>query len=328
MPSRGVLSASLVLVAITLLPAVLALTPPTAATAEAASSVATATATGEEIDGRFDVGGRSLYLRCTGTGSPTVVLEAGYRDRADVWTDDLTRPGSGRQMVQSRVAAFSRVCSYDRPGTATAEPLAFSRSDPAPMPRTARDVVADLHALLRAADVPGPYVLVGHSYGGLFVRLFASAYPDEVVGLVLVDPAHEEQGAQLQARMTAEEWAAFRRMLADETAQYRAIYPDVEEIDVEASAAQVRAARAAAPLRPMPLVVLTHGVPPVAGDAEDLFADLAGLVPGGRRVTAELSGHHVQQDQPELVVKVIRQVVAAAGDPSTWGTPAAGPLGP
>ena len=212
----------------------------------AAQEIVGPAASPEAIDSRFEIGGRSLYLRCTGTGSPVVILGAGLRDRADVWTDDLTQTGSGREMVQPGVAAFTRVCSYDRPGTATAEPLAFSRSDPAPMPRTARNIVADLHALLRAANVPGPYVLVGHSIVGPVVRLYAAIYPDEVVGLVLVDPAHEEQGARLKARMTPDELAAFQRMLVEETAQYRAIYPDVEDIDFEATAAQVRAARGAA----------------------------------------------------------------------------------
>ena len=93
------------------------------------------------------------------------------------------------------VGAFTRVCVYDRPGTLlNAEDTAGrSRSDPAPLPRTAQDVVADLHALLRAARVPGPYVLVGHSLGGLCVRLYATTYPEEVAGLVLVDASHEDQ---------------------------------------------------------------------------------------------------------------------------------------
>ena len=74
----------------------------------------------------------------------------------------------------------------------------------------------------------------------------------------------------------------------------------------------------------MPLVVLTHGLPPLIGDEEELMADVAGLVPGGRRVTAVRSGHHVQQDQPGLVVAAIRQVVDSVRDPATWATPAVG----
>src|SRR5262245_50402638 len=149
-----------------------------------------------DFAGLVDVGGRRLYLECQGTGSPTVVLEAGGFARGDVWSRDWGASVGGRTMVFPAVAGFTRVCAYDRPGTTAEVPpdldpsgTAFlpSRSDPAPMPRTARDTVPDLHALLQAASVPGPYVLVGHSIGGVFVRLYASEYPDEVVGMVLVD---------------------------------------------------------------------------------------------------------------------------------------------
>jgi hypothetical protein len=93
------------------------------------------------------------------------VLEAGFRTRADLWSDDLIQPEAPRTMVFPGVAAFSRVCAYDRPGTTTVieGELLPSRSDPVAMPRTAAESVDDLHALLEAADVPGPYVLVGHS---------------------------------------------------------------------------------------------------------------------------------------------------------------------
>ena len=117
--------------------------------------------------GRFDVGGRKLFLYCTGSGRPAVVFEGG------VTTDWVN--------VQSAVSRFTRACSYD-PANGY-----WGRSDPAPTPRTAKDVVADLHALLAAANVPGPYVLAGHSNGGLFVQLYASEYPNAVKGLVLID---------------------------------------------------------------------------------------------------------------------------------------------
>ena len=141
---------------------------------------------------RVDIGGRKLYLECRGAGSPTVILESGYRDRADPWSLNLFElPGA--TMVLPGVAAFTRVCTYDRPGTAILLDGDFqpSRSDPVPMPRSATAIVAELHALLRAAKVPGPYVLVGHSFGGLFVRLYASVHPGRVAGLVLVDALSE-----------------------------------------------------------------------------------------------------------------------------------------
>jgi len=153
-----------------------------------------------DFSGPVDIGGRSIYLECRGQGSPTVILESGAGGRADVWSRDLSRPAGERTMVEQGVAAFTRVCAYDRPGTiGEVDPdvdpggpeFYPSRSDPVPQPRAARDVMTDLRALLTAAQIPGPYVLVGHSAGGLSQRLYAATYPDDVVGMVLIDSTHE-----------------------------------------------------------------------------------------------------------------------------------------
>jgi len=122
------------------------------------------------FSGWFDLGGRRLFLRCVGHRSPTVVFEGGL-------TTDWYQ-------LQNQLAGFTRICSYDHPNGP------WSRSDPAPTPRTARDYVADLHALLRVARVPGPYVLAGHSNGGLFTQLYASTHRRQVAGLVLIDAVH------------------------------------------------------------------------------------------------------------------------------------------
>ena len=181
---------------------------PTLAGAQAAMPVAASPTTASgDFAGLVDIGGRSLYLECRGQGSPPVILVAGYRDRGDPWSTDLLQPDSGRTMVRPGVAAFTRVCAYDRPGTVLDENT-FSRSDPVPQPRTIAAVVADLHALLAAAGEPGPYVLVGHSLGGLMVRLYAATYPNEVAGLVLVDPSVEGQEARFRAVLTPEQAAA------------------------------------------------------------------------------------------------------------------------
>jgi pimeloyl-ACP methyl ester carboxylesterase len=299
---------------------------------------ATPAATGD-FAGLVDIGGgRRLYLECAGQGSPTVLLEAGYRSPATVWTDDLVQPDDPRTMVLAGVAQFTRVCLYERPGAAAVvdDVLQPSRSDPVPMPRTAESVVTDLHALLGAAAVPGPYVLVGHSLGGLFVRLYAATYPDEVVGLVLVDAWSEE----LKELLTPEQWEAYVRfnsVLPPEMAD-DASY---ETLDFAAASEAMETAAAAHPLPAIPLVVLAHGQPfgvPAEGlgfPPEVLETawntaqeQLAMLVPDGRFVVAEESAHYVQLQQPDLVITAIQQVVDAVRDPSTWATPTAGTLSP
>lgn len=121
-----------------------------------------------------DIGGYRLHLYCMGEGSHTVILEAGFKRSSAVW-----------YAVQPQVAKFARVCAYDRAG--------YGWSDPGPRPRTAKVMAEELHSLLHTAGVGGPYVLVGHSYGGLTVRAYASQYPDEVAGVVLVDSSHPDE---------------------------------------------------------------------------------------------------------------------------------------
>src|SRR5262249_36205812 len=199
-----------------------------------------------------------------------------------------------------------------------------SRSDPAPMPRAAEDIVADLHALLQGAGVPGPYVLAGHSFGGLVVRLYASTYPDEGVGLVLVDAANEETYPAWEALLGPTRWAEVMARTQQPPEGLEG-YQDFERLDVNASVAQGRLARASQPLHSMPLAVLTHGrpfealVPDWPTDAFErmwlgMQEDLATLVRQARLTIASQSGHAIQQDQPALVTEAIRQVVAGARD--------------
>jgi pimeloyl-ACP methyl ester carboxylesterase len=258
------------------------------------------------FSGWFDIGGRRLFLRCTGHRNPTVVFEGGL-------TTDWYE-------LQNQLSGFTRVCSYDRPGGPG------SRSDPAPTPRTARDFVADLHALLAAARVPGPYVLAGHSNSGLFSVLYASTHPRQVAGLVLIDavhPAyHKRQLALLKPLLPPDVWEALRREAM--TPPHRLVDP--QGVDIWTSERQTRLALQRSPLRPMPLVVLAHGRvdpgPPgwpgqeVERLWQQLQRELAQLVPGGRLVIATQSGHDIQDEQPELVLDAIRDVVLAvrAGD--------------
>jgi pimeloyl-ACP methyl ester carboxylesterase len=136
--------------------------------------------------------------------------------------------------------------------------LVPSESSTGPMPRTAVDVVADLHALLRAAGVPGPYVFAGHSLGGLFVRLYASTYPRDVVGLVLVDAYSEK----LETLLTPQQWAALVRLnvrSGSDTAMPIPSYGDLETIGYGNDNLVMRRAATTTPLGPMPLDTAGNG---------------------------------------------------------------------
>ena len=125
-----------------------------------------------------DVGGYKMHIYCTGQGSPTVILGGGSLENSLFWAT-----------VQPEVAKFTRVCSYDRAG--------YGWSEPGPRPRTATTMAEELHTLLVNAQISGPYMLVGHSMGGLLMRVYTHNYPEEVAGLVLVDALHEEQIVRL-----------------------------------------------------------------------------------------------------------------------------------
>jgi pimeloyl-ACP methyl ester carboxylesterase len=285
-----------------------------------------------DFSGLVDVGGRNIYLECHGSGSPTVVLEAGYGNASGVWSDDL-QAATPRTTVLPGVATFTHVCAYDRPGTGLSPDSDEhpSRSDPVPQPRTASDVVADLHALLHDAGVPGPYVLAGHSMGGLFVRLYASTYPDDVAGLILVDARPDGLFALIEPLLTPEQWNALMWLLLSPSDAEAVRRYGLEDYDASAFNGVMRQAAAAMPLRPMPLAVLAHGqtfgaTEEALGFSPDLLEvafrigeeQLATLVPSARFFITKDSGHFIQTDQPELVTEAIRQVVEGVRDPDTW----------
>ena len=138
-----------------------------------ACSILAATTPEPKPAGRLvDLGGHRLHVSCTGKGSPTVVVENGLGDFSFDWI-----------LVQSRVSRFARICTYDRAG--------YAWSDPGPKPRTFSQLNLELRETLSKLGETGPFVLVGHSYGGPVVRSFAATYPHDVAGMVLVDAAHE-----------------------------------------------------------------------------------------------------------------------------------------
>ncbi len=279
-----------------------------------------------------DIGGRNLYLECQGEGGPTVILLTGYRTSGRYWTDDLLHPDNPRQMVMPGVAKATRVCTYDRPGTYAyiGDELYPSRSDAIHQPRTSLKVVSELHALLQAADIPGPYILAAHSLGGFFARLYAATYPDEVVGLVLVDAFSEF----LESVLPPDRFEAlkkFNQAGGSDTVFEMEGYGDVETVPWGADNEVMREAVTATPLPPMPLAVLAHGQPFVLPEgytdftSEELEGYLlatnekqATLVPNARFWVASESGHDIHQDQPELVTEAIQQVLEGVRSPDTW----------
>jgi pimeloyl-ACP methyl ester carboxylesterase len=265
-----------------------------------------------DFRGPIDIGnGRHLYLECRGKGSPTVILESGYHNSSDPWNQSEAAAPAVGPAVLPALAGTHRVCAYDRPGTLrySDPPTLSDRSSPAAMPRTAQDVVGDLHALLAAAHLPGPYVLVGHSLGGLFARLYAQSYPDQVRAVVFVDAF----GVEIPS-LLGSDWPAYRQALDEPLPQF-ADAPSFEEIDIENSVAQVAAAP---PFPPIPTVVLTRTepfvIPPTVPSEQgakleqawrEAAADLVALRPQTPHIVATGSDHFIQIHQPDLVVAAV-----------------------
>ena len=264
-------------------------------------------------------GGRHLYLECHGSGSPTVVLDGGHRERGDFW--NVSDPALPKATpVLASVQQFTRVCTYDRPGTVVGSaPKDFSRSDPVPMPRNAAAAVTDLHKLLIAAKVPGPYVLVGHSFGGLNSLLYALNYPRSVAGIVLVDALPPE----LRNQMTPSLWKTYSELGAQPLPGLH--YKELERMNFSASLDQVQRALARTTMPAIPIVVLTKdkpfdlavfaGVPAGFGErldaawrrAQQQLAASIAHVP----LTVVETSHNVSVERPDVVIDAIGRVVEA-----------------
>jgi pimeloyl-ACP methyl ester carboxylesterase len=253
---------------------------------------------------RVDVNGRLLRMRVEGAGTPTVVLEIGLAGSLEEWA-----------VVQREAAKFVRVVSYDRQGARQTA-----------LQMTGRDVATELHAALAKAGFSPPYLLVGQSFGGVYNRIFASMYPNEVVGMLLLDPSQEKFIEWMKAHHPTEEFS--NRTFKN--------WPEATGVN-----ATLDELRTSDPLPDVLIVVVTAAKPnpdklwqevrPVWAAAHDEWAK---SLPQGRHVVTEQSGHGIHVEQPELVVELLREMVdrlrrqqppAASSDtPTPASTPDAG----
>lgn len=273
-----------------------------------------------------DVGGYRLHINCTGTGSPTVIIEAGLGDWSTSWGGT----------VQPEVSKTTRVCTYDRAG--------MGWSEAGPLPRDAAQFAKELHALLQNANVPGPYVMVGHSLGGAAVRVFVHDYASEVAGVVLIESMNPKQSTQSPevlsqsesqsqpfsfqaalarfgvARLLVKVPAIAPSMPAGEEAYYPLyIRPqsfqttDNEGQGMPASLAQAAAVKSFGDL---PLIVLTGKLNDIPGWAEWQM-ELLQLSSNSQHLFAEHSGHNVQVDEPQAAIAAILQMVQRVSETGT-----------
>jgi len=242
-------------------------------------------------EGTFDLpNGRSLYMECLGSGSPTIVLEVG-----------MDEPRSDMSYVQDTLARKYMTCTYDRANN--------GESGEAPTPRTAGEVVNDLHQLLETADVPGPYVLAGSSIGGFFVQLYGRRYSDEVVGVVAMNPdPPADQIVELIHPLFPKEVRAEDRVLM------RGENP--EQIDYFASGEELKKAP---PPPPIPFeMILSTKVAGCEGDSlclksDDIYVEIEREVAqewpqsSFRKVDA---GHVIFLEKPEVLVDAVQRVAS------------------
>jgi pimeloyl-ACP methyl ester carboxylesterase len=234
-----------------------------------------------------DVNGHQLNIRCSGDGTPAVVLISGLATDNHDWVE-----------VEKQVSEFTQICSYDRFGLGESD-----HRDGTPTSQTATD---DLHALISASGISGQVLLVGHSYGGLIAQLYAAKHPDDTFGVVLVDSLHEENLDRAGVILGEPTMTTFMRALT----------ANPEGVDIPASLDQVQGLD----LGDTPVTVLTagdHDLPDIIdpGVGRQLISawlysqrELSKLSTTGVQFIAEGSGHCIQCDRPNVVVDAIREM--------------------
>ena len=263
----------------------------------------------------FSVGEHKLHLFCAGDGRQTVIFDSGVGGNYLDWIQ-----------VQPKVSNFTRACSYDRAG--------YGWSEPGPRPRISSVIVDELRSLLQAAEISPPYILVGHSFGGLIIQNFAGRFNTEISALVLVDAVHPEQFQRFKENGIEVPVANSRRimlgsreqvthgmpeqlhdiafLLAREEKALGAMYNEVRNMP-ESSAITMDL-----DMPNVPIIVISHGErvwenKPLTNKMEqvwqDLQTDLASKNNNSKQIIADNSGHQIQLDQPNLIIDVIKELV-------------------
>ena len=223
----------------------------------------------------FLTNGHQLYLKCEGKPSPsTVVLIAGGGGTTDTWNK-----------VQTPISQFTRVCSYDRQGLGKSDPLSLGSE------QTVKQIVDDLEVLLQQAKLSPPYILVGHSIGGLYARAFDARFDSQVMGIVLLDSSHEEQIWRF-AQGEPEALKEYPRWQDREYMMSQGFLPPGQHLAWRFS---------------KPLIVVEHGIPPEPV-WHAMQQDLASRSSRSQFITAVQSSHYIQKLQPQLVIDAVRSI--------------------
>jgi len=250
-----------------------------------------------------DIGGRKLRLYCAGSGTPTVVIAPSGGSMESVFS---IYPPIGWSAVFREVQETSQVCIYDRAGIGKSD-------DVAGPPISSANVAIDLHALLHNGGVPAPYVLVGQSFGGMNVRMYAHLYPADCSGMVLVDSSHPDQYPRFAEVLP--------KRVVGESPILRGLREGPEAAGVDFSA-NARLVGATGGIGDKPLIVVTRS-PKWPGDAavpddweklvepvwQQLQTDLLRISSNSKQIISKVAGHNIQFDEPQLVAKAILDVV-------------------
>jgi pimeloyl-ACP methyl ester carboxylesterase len=260
----------------------------------------------------IDIGTHKLHVYCAGHGTPTIVIDTGITETYESWMPLI-----------GKLSAETRVVAYERAG--------YGRSEPGPLPRDGRRIAEELHALLHKAGIEGPYILLGHSLGGLNMQLFADLYPKEVAGAVLLDPPPLDW-------LTGKSFPELRKMFFEQTSQFTAAAGEARhssdpeakkragffEMLASESAAMMDTsagqAEAIGSFGDLPLVVIAATRPnPLFGEPAEAYQrfwieqseKVAEKSSRGRFVRAEGSGHHIHLDAPQIVLDAVREMLKA-----------------